>query len=402
MKLEEDTMHNVKNATAVTKVFPDGQKVVAVVIEFEKDIDGKSLEKDSFSIAGRLVADVYVNSTSELSVKENSGKFVVIEFVTEGQTENTLGVIFDDEGRMAGKVIKSASLAVQQEKGINSVDGEKFLLQSPIVTSKVRNLVVEKFAQGEFCGLKYNLFVPENYDPNEKYPLVMFIEDAGQLGNDPIIALAQGMGGVIWATDEEQAKHPCFVLCPQYPSPTIVDDEFRCRQGVNDAKLLLDHIVNRFSIDRNRLYITGQSMGCMTSCELNIRYPDLFAASILVAGQWAAKEMGVSCPNMKAWILVSDGDMKAYPGMTEITDALRENGAQVTKYYWNAKAPTEELEAQAKVASEDGSQIHFTIFTDHSVVPDYVEDTPLSNHMNTWCSAYNIEAVRDWLFTISK
>ena len=30
--------------------------------------------------------------------------------------------------------------------------------------------------------------------------------------------------------------------------------------------------------DKNRVYTTGQSMGCMTSMYLNLKYPNLFAA----------------------------------------------------------------------------------------------------------------------------
>ena len=38
--------------------------------------------------------------------------------------------------------------------------------------------------------------------------------------------------------------------------------------------------------DKNRIYGTGQSMGCMMLCELNIRYPGFFGGCFLVAGQW--------------------------------------------------------------------------------------------------------------------
>jgi len=40
--------------------------------------------------------------------------------------------------------------------------------------------------------LMYNLYVPQNYDPSKKYPLVLFIHDAGAVGDDPTTTLTQG------------------------------------------------------------------------------------------------------------------------------------------------------------------------------------------------------------------
>ncbi|MGH1554443.1 alpha/beta hydrolase-fold protein [Streptomyces sp. L7] len=45
-------------------------------------------------------------------------------------------------------------------------------------------------------------------------------------------------------------------------------------------------MTQQYSIDRKRRYTTGQSMGAMMSLGLNIKYPDLFAAAFIVAGQW--------------------------------------------------------------------------------------------------------------------
>jgi hypothetical protein len=68
------------------------------------------------------------------------------------------------------------------------------------------------------------------------------------------------------------------------------------------------------SIDQNRLYTTGQSAGCMASIAFNIKYPDLFAASLLVAGQWNFQAMAGMIHN-NIWIIVSEGDQRAFPGM---------------------------------------------------------------------------------------
>jgi predicted peptidase len=60
----------------------------------------------------------------------------------------------------------------------------------PDENDKAINLAVDDFQQFEFTDpstgvvLKYNLFIPENYDPNISYPMVMFIHDLGAVSTD--------------------------------------------------------------------------------------------------------------------------------------------------------------------------------------------------------------------------
>ena len=49
---------------------------------------------------------------------------------------------------------------------------------------------------------------------------------------------------------------------------------------------LIRALIKDHPIDEKRLYTTGQSGGGMMSIAMNIKYPDFFAASYLVACQW--------------------------------------------------------------------------------------------------------------------
>src|SRR5690606_16371711 len=86
-----------------------------------------------------------------------------------------------------------------------------------ILSGKASQPIVDDFRQYEYKGLPYNLFIPTDYDAGKRYPLVMFIADLSVNGDDPLLPLVQGTGGVVWASPAEQAKHPCFVLVPQIP-----------------------------------------------------------------------------------------------------------------------------------------------------------------------------------------
>ncbi|MDD1723964.1 MAG: hypothetical protein LUQ07_02410, partial [Methanospirillum sp.] len=84
---------------------------------------------------------------------------------------------------------------------------------------------------------------------------------------------------------------------------------------------LVQVIADQYNIDKNRIYTTGQSMGCMSSIAMDIKYPDLFAASLLVAGQWDPTLVSPMA-RQNLWIVVSEGDTKARPGMDNITAVL--------------------------------------------------------------------------------
>lgn len=132
----------------------------------------------------------------------------------------------------------------------------------------------------------YNFLIPDSYDESQSYPLVLFITDSSVVGGDTTAALEQGYGALVWATDEEQEKHPSFVIAPEYPE-NILEGEDGTTDYVQATLNLLNSIQEQYNVDTDRLYITGQSMGCMTALYLNGTYPDLFAASIFVDGQWS-------------------------------------------------------------------------------------------------------------------
>ena len=57
-------------------------------------------------------------------------------------------------------------------------------------------------------SLQYQLYIPENYDASVSYPLIQFIPDSSVVGGGTDVVLIQGWGGLIWATESEQEKHP--------------------------------------------------------------------------------------------------------------------------------------------------------------------------------------------------
>lgn len=262
---------------------------------------------------------------------------------------------------------------------------------------------VNKFKQLKFDDPKtgktmsYNLFVPDDYDENKQYPLILFMADASTVGKDTKLPLTQGYGGVIWASESDQKKHPSFVLVPQY-SEVTVNDEFQTTDEVEMTIRLLNSVVEKYNIDNNRLYTTGQSMGGMMSMYFNIVHPDLFAASLFVACQWDTSKMQ-GFDKDKFFYIVAAGDMKAPKGMAALDTLLTKEGAKISRAEWSAKLPNEEQETNVQKMLSKGDNINFITFTLGSVLPASGKGM---EHMCSFNYAYKLEAVRDWIFKQSK
>ncbi len=247
--------------------------------------------------------------------------------------------------------------------------------------------------------LPYNLFVPKNYDPSKKYPLVLFMHDASVTGLKVTATLTQGLGAVVWASDYEQQKHPCFVLAPQYAT-AIANDKSETSPALDATVSLINDLQAHYSIDADRIYTTGQSGGCMASIALNIKYPELFAASYLCSGQWEPTVTG-PLAKMNIWISVAEGDMRAYPGMNAITEYLQTKGATVTKDYISAQSTDAQLDFKVKEMLAKHANINYLVLSD--VVPKALSDMRgAPDHMCSWLTTYSIEAIRDWLFSQRK
>ncbi|MDC7241755.1 MAG: alpha/beta hydrolase-fold protein [Spirochaetales bacterium] len=407
--------------TAITEVIGDGQKLAAVALEYSVPMDSASLDISDFTVTDQEVTAVYLNDSGERGDNAGKGNTIMVEVKLEvipklggpgnrtpgeGGPEGNgaqggpgqggpggpapIGQVVEDS---ADPVILTAELV--QTGVIETKKGTTVPGSSEVITSTATiNPIVEEFQQFVFedpayggKSLMYNLYIPENYDPSKEYPLVMFIHDAGVVSNNPIATLTQGLGAVSFASPEAQAQQESFVLEPQFNS-TIVGDGSQTTDDVEITIDLINALVEEYSIDTDRIYNTGQSMGGMTSIAMNIKYPDLFAASWLVACQW--DETLVSpMADKPLWIVVSEGDAKAYPGMEAITAELEKYGATVTKDGWDAQSDLALQEEHIAAMQESGTSIYYTVFEGGS-------------HQYTWQYAYYLEGIREWLFAQHK
>ena len=267
------------------------------------------------------------------------------------------------------------------------------------VAPKFQLLTYEDAASG--TSLQYQLYIPDNYDETQRYPMIQFIPDSSAVGRGTDYVLTQGWGGLIWATEEEQVKHPAFVVVPVF-TETVVDDNFNHSSQIDVAMRLLQLLTETYSIDTDRIYTTGQSMGGMTSFHLSIAYPDFFAAYLFVGSQWDTSLLnGLEDENF--FYIVSAGDPKASAGQAELLSLFDADGAAYSHSEWSAQDDAEAQKAAVAAMLAEGNSANFVTFTLGTTLAEgQTAGSGAGEHMTSFDYAYKLESVRDWLFEQSK
>jgi len=135
--------------------------------------------------------------------------------------------------------------------------------------------------------LPYRLYVPLGYDANRKYPLLLWLHGGDGRGSDNVKQLNGGnsIATHFWTGKDVQLNFPMFVLLPQCPS----GDNWSDPDGNQPTKWLeltmsaLADVEKEFSIDPDRLYLAGQSMGGLGVWSTLQAYPGKWAAAVILS-----------------------------------------------------------------------------------------------------------------------
>ncbi len=248
-------------------------------------------------------------------------------------------------------------------------------------------------------SITYNLYLPEGYVETESYPMVVFIADSSCAGGDAGRSLTQGLGAVVWASEEWQSVNPTIVAVPTYPE-TILDDHgsYTTTEYVELTKRFIDYMSSEYAVDTGRIYGTGQSMGCMTTLILASEYPDLYAGCMFVDGQWDVSTLE-GLENQNFVYFAAEDDTNAWNGAQEVMAMFGEDDVEYSYAQWDGSWSPDELSAAAEdlFASETGRYfISWKTGTIDAAAGGGMGGS--SCHMASFDYAYNCIAVMEWLF----
>jgi predicted peptidase len=120
----------------------------------------------------------------------------------------------------------------------------------------------------------YQVWLPSNYDASKKWPAILFLHGSGERGDDGTRQTVVGLGPALAKLDP-----PAIVVFPQCPAK-----ERWAGVGWKIAIAALGQTEREFSIDRNRVSLTGMSMGGAGVWVLAAKYPRRWSAIAPVCG----------------------------------------------------------------------------------------------------------------------
>lgn len=217
--------------------------------------------------------------------------------------------------------------------------------------------------------LNYRILYPEDFSTEKKYPVVLFLHGAGERGNDNEAQLLHGSSLFL----ENRSKYPAIVVFPQAPredywaNVQVIRDslppQFHFRNGGEPTAslalvmALMDSIVQERSVDSDRVYVGGLSMGAMGTYELLSRKPGMFAAAFAICGGADPAIVKNYKEGLNIWIFHGEKDNVVLP---------------------------EYSKQMARVINTQGGNAKLSLY-------------PEDNH-NSWDSAFSEPYLLPWLF----
>ncbi|TWU12534.1 Prolyl oligopeptidase family protein [Symmachiella macrocystis] len=170
--------------------------------------------------------------------------------------------------------------------------------------------------------MNYLLYLPQDYDSQPNWPLMLFLHGAGERGDDLELVKMHGPPKLIAAGQQ----FPFIVVSPQCPKEKEWEPI--------ELLALLDDVSRQYNVDPDRIYVTGLSMGGFGSWRLAAYAPDRLAAIAPICGG-GEKHWAKRYPHLPVWAFHGGKD----PGVPvertlSMVDALIEKGGnpQLTIY----------------------------------------------------------------------
>jgi predicted peptidase len=172
------------------------------------------------------------------------------------------------------------------------------ILCAAVVALPQEPIPAEKFEGKVTKTVRYNYLVslPEGYEKSRaRVPLILFLHGAGERGEDVQKVAVHGLFKEI----RNGRKIPAVVIAPQCPRNGWWD--------ADDLTAILDSAERKYRIDRDRIYVTGLSMGGYGTWALGMRNPGRFAALAPVCGG-GDPALAKNIAKVPIWVTHGDAD----------------------------------------------------------------------------------------------
>lgn len=170
-------------------------------------------------------------------------------------------------------------------------------------------IIAKQILSGNEGEIHYSYYLPENYNENKTYPLMMVMPgyDMMWFGEESSGSNLDWRGFRVWT----ELPEDMIVVSAQ-----LTDwHEKSARQAVE----LTEYFIQNFSVDQSRVYAAGYSAGGENMSQAVAMRPDLYAAYLHGASQWDGNYESIAKSGVAVYIFMAEND--EYYGSQKARDA---------------------------------------------------------------------------------
>ncbi len=209
--------------------------------------------------------------------------------------------------------------------------------------------------------IPYMVIEPKEYDPNKKYPVILFLHGAGyryqkikgyDVNNLQIQTLSNSY------SYNYQWMEQALIIAPHISVNDWWDFGSNSDGSLDAAMRIFEKVISEYSCDSSRYYVTGGSMGGYATWAVAAKYNDVFAAAMPMCGWWDTSDA----------YRLTDMPIRIIHGTADTTVSVRKS-----KEMYNA------------IKSAGGNKVQLALYegSEHDV----------------WRAAYFDEETFEWLFS---
>jgi predicted peptidase len=266
-----------------------------------------------------------------------------------------------------------AEAAMRFHRAFSAIAAFSFVLVArPVVAASISDFVNYSYSDSSSFALQGLLHVPAEYasDPTTLRPLILFFHGSGESGTNNLSQINGNIDNLLAAAKSRGA----YLYAPQtsigWENPTLL----------TDAMTMIDRAIADRSVDPQRIYVTGLSLGGGAVWNFLNLFPDRVAAAVPISAVYpSATFVPSNIVNEPIWAFTGRGDtnVPVIVTRTVINSLLTTAGLPLPTYTTNNFAPNQTLDFPPL-------DLHYGDFR--------------GGH-DIWTTVYNTPAMYDWMFS---